>query len=173
MEQQTKSLLQAGRLNEALASAAGWVKASPKNAEAWFCKSVCEMQLAHIDEALKSAKKSVRLGPNELRFKCHLASLLVADCQTRQALELTETIASRGSKQAAIYHAIGRSFLAPATSIKPLSSSKEQSHSHHRYRFFIPVLPAPLNLPTKRPRRGKLHARPCASIRQISDPIGN
>lgn len=111
MERQTKSLLQAGRLPEALISATAWIKSAPKNAEAWFCKSICEMQLGLINEAIRSAQKSIRFAPDDLRIKCHKASLHLANCQMREALDLAKTVVSSGTKQAPLYNAVGQVFL--------------------------------------------------------------
>lgn len=111
MEQQTKALLQAGRLDEALASADTWIATTPKSGEAWFCKSICETQLGLVPEAIRSAEKSIRHAPNDQRLKCHKASLHLANCQTGKAIDLANAVVSSGTKTAALYNAAGQVFL--------------------------------------------------------------
>lgn len=135
MEQQIKSLLQAGRPTEALASSSKWVKSAPRSDEAWFYKSMCEMQLGDTAEALRSATRALRFAPDSPRIKCHKASLHLANCQTREALDLARSVVASGTKQAASYHAAGQIFLGA----KEVDSAVEQFKTAVRLAPNIPV----------------------------------
>lgn len=97
-EKHTRMLIEMGRHPQGLMIADKWVEAKPKDPEAWFCKSVCEMMLMRQKIALESARKSIELKPGDARLQAQGARCMVAAGAVMEGLKLARKLAARENK---------------------------------------------------------------------------
>lgn len=91
-QKHTHMMIQMNRFNEGLMIAVKWVEAKPRDPEAWFSKSACELMLMQARQALESIRKALHIKPNDLRFLSHKARCLVSAGMIKEGLEISRRL---------------------------------------------------------------------------------
>lgn len=94
-EKHTHMLIAMGRHRQALLVALKWVEAKPDIADAWFCRSACELAISKPDLALVSVDKALQLDPDNSRNLAHRARCLVGVGKTMSGLEIARKLAAK------------------------------------------------------------------------------
>lgn len=105
-EKHTRMLIEMGRHPQALMVIAKWVEAKPHVAEAWFCKSVCEMMLMRAKIALESINKATDIEPNNSRYLAQRARCLVSSGAVMEGLKLARKLVGKDQKNSHILDAV-------------------------------------------------------------------
>ena len=103
----THMLIQMGRYEQALMVAKKWVEAKPHEAEAWFCKSACEMMLMRAKHALDSIEKALETEPKNARFLAQKARSTVGTGAIMQGLEIARNLAKQENSNPSILDSVG------------------------------------------------------------------
>ena len=105
-EKHTRTLIQMARHREGLLVARKWVEAKPGEANAWFCKSICEMMLLQAQQALASIERALAIDDSSPRYRAQAARCMVGSGRVMDGLQLARTIASEEQGNAHILDAV-------------------------------------------------------------------
>jgi tetratricopeptide (TPR) repeat protein len=138
-----RSLLAAGRLDEAASAAQALLAANARDHRAWHLLSLVEAKRGRMLEALACIGRAVALEPEDTGLRLQQGQYLIANGQRREALDVAESLAAATLSRADWNDALGTLFALcdePSRALPFFRAAVGQSPNDGRYHYNLAAI---------------------------------